>query len=67
VEKYNKKKQVKPADSLTLIKSTDKFRYKHTTQVNFNLRLRSKFELVVYVKEKDLLYIDPSKPLVVPA
>jgi uncharacterized protein (DUF885 family) len=65
-EKYNKK-VVKPADSLTLIKLViDKISLQHTTPAKFQSEIEKQIpELVAYVKEKDLLYIDPSKPLVV--
>ncbi|MBE0393588.1 DUF885 domain-containing protein [Flavobacterium sp. PL002] len=65
-EKYNKK-EVKPLDSLTLIKLViDKISVQHTTPAKFQSEIEKQIpELVAYVKEKDLLYIDPSKPLVV--
>jgi hypothetical protein len=41
----------------------DKISLQHTTPSKFQLKQIP--ELVAYVKAKDLLYIDPSKPLVV--
>jgi uncharacterized protein (DUF885 family) len=65
-EKYNKK-TVKPTDSLTLIRSViDKISLQHTTPAKFQSEIEKQIpDLVAYVKEKDLLYINPSKPLVV--
>jgi len=57
----------KPADKLALIKEViNKISLQHTTPENFQSEIEKQIpELVAYVKEKDLLYIDPSKPLVV--
>ena len=57
----------KPADKLTLIKQViDKISLQHTTPERFQSEIEKQIpELTAYVKEKDLLYIDPSKPLVV--
>lgn len=57
----------KPADSLLLIKTViDKISLQHTTPNKFQSAIEKQIpELVAFVKEKDLLYIDPSKPLVV--
>lgn len=57
----------KPADKLTLIKEViNKISLQHTTPEKFQSEIEKQIpELIAYVKEKDLLYIDPSKPLVV--
>lgn len=57
----------KPADKLQLIKMMiDKISLQHTTPAKFQSEIEKQIpELVAYVKAKDLLYIDPSKPLVV--
>jgi uncharacterized protein (DUF885 family) len=57
----------KPTDKLQLIKSViDKISLQHTTPQKFQSEIEKQIpELAAYVKEKDLLYIDPSKPLVV--
>ncbi len=57
----------KPEDKLTLIKQViDKISLQHTTPEKFQSEIEKQIpELTAYVKEKDLLYIDPSKPLVV--
>ncbi|TDE03799.1 DUF885 domain-containing protein [Flavobacterium hiemivividum] len=57
----------KPADKLQLIKMViDKISLQHTTPAKFQSEIEKQIpELEAYVKEKDLLYIDPSKPLVV--
>jgi hypothetical protein len=56
----------KPSDTLQLIKMViDKISLQHTPS-KFQLEIEKQIpELVAYVKAKDLLYIDPSKPLVV--
>ena len=61
------KSVVKPQDSLLLIKTViDKISLQHTTPNNFQSAIEKQIpELIAFVKEKDLLYIDPSKPLVV--
>jgi hypothetical protein len=52
----------KPSDTLQLIKMViDKISLQHTTPSKFQLEIPE----LAYVKAKDLLYIDPSKPLVV--
>lgn len=58
---------VKPANKLDLIKQViDQISLKHTTPEKFQSEIEKQIpELTAYVKEKDLLYIDPSKPLVV--
>jgi uncharacterized protein (DUF885 family) len=57
----------KPANKLELIKQViDKISLQHTTPEKFQSEIEKQIpELVSYVKAKDLLYIDPSKPLVV--
>lgn len=57
----------KPTGKLDLIRQViDKISLQHTTPENFQNEIEKQIpELVAYVKEKDLLYIDPSKPLVV--
>jgi uncharacterized protein (DUF885 family) len=57
----------KPADKLDLIKQIiDKISLQHTTPEKFQSEIEKQIpELTAYVKAKDLLYIDPSKPLVV--
>ncbi len=57
----------KPTDKLQLIKQViDKISLKHTTPDKFQSEIEKQIpELTAYVKAKDLLYIDPSKPLVV--
>lgn len=65
-EKYLAKAP-KPADKLELIRQViDKISLQHTTPEKFQSEIEKQIpELIAYVKEKDLLYIDPSKPLVV--
>ncbi|KAF2337117.1 DUF885 domain-containing protein [Flavobacterium daemonense] len=65
-KKYNENKP-KPADKLDLIKQViDKISLQHTTPEKFQSEIEKQIpELTAYVKAKDLLYIDPSKPLVV--
>jgi uncharacterized protein (DUF885 family) len=65
-EKY-KGNAPKPADKLDLIKQViDKISLQHTTPEKFQSEIEKQIpELTAYVKAKDLLYIDPSKPLVV--
>ena len=57
----------KPSDKLELIRKViDKISLQHTTPENFQSDIEKQIpELVAFVKEKNLLYIDPSKPLVV--
>jgi len=61
------KKEPKPADSLAVIKMViDKISLQHTTAQKFQSTIEKQIpELVEFIKEKDLLNIDPSKPLVV--
>jgi uncharacterized protein (DUF885 family) len=58
---------VKPEDRLTLIKQViDKISLKHTTAEAFQSIIEKQLpELVEFIKKKDLIYLDPSKPLVV--
>jgi uncharacterized protein (DUF885 family) len=59
--------ELKPADTLDMIKQViDKVSLKHVSQDSFQIAIENQIpELVKFVKEKDLLYLDPSKPLVV--
>jgi len=59
--------ETKPADKLKVVKMViDKISLQHTTPERFQSEIEKQIpELVAYVKAKDLLYIDPSKPLVV--
>jgi uncharacterized protein (DUF885 family) len=60
-------KQAMPADTLTLIgKMIDTLSVKHSKPENFQSDIEKILpQLTAFVKQKDLLYIDPSKPLVV--
>ena len=60
-------KSVKPINKLDVIRQViDKISLQHTAPENFQSEIEKQIpELIAYVKEKDLLYIDPSKPLVV--
>ena len=62
-----KGKEAKPTNKLELIKQViDKISLQHTTPEKFQSEIEKQIpELTAYVKAKDLLYIDPSKPLVV--
>lgn len=57
----------KPADSLALIKQViDKISVKHVAADSFQTEIEHQIpKLVNFIKEKDLIYLDPSKPLVV--
>lgn len=59
--------EAKPTEKLDLIRKViDKISLQHTTPEKFQAEIEKQIpELVAYVKEKNLLYIDPSKPLVV--
>jgi hypothetical protein len=61
------KSTAKPTDTLQLIKMVvDKISLQHTKPAKFQSEIEKQIpELVDYIKAKDLLYIDPSKPLVV--
>ena len=65
-EKYLAK-AAKPTDKLVLIRQViDKISLQHTTPEQFQTEIEKQIpELVAFVKKKDLLFIDPSKPLVV--
>ncbi len=58
---------VKPADTLLVIRNViDKISLKHTTAEAFQTTIEKQLPVLIdFVKTKDLLYIDPSKPLVV--
>jgi len=58
---------MKPADTLVMIKQViDKVSLKHVHPDSFQIAIERQIpELAKFVKEKDLLYMDPSKPLVV--
>jgi hypothetical protein len=56
----------KPSDTLQLIKMViDKISLQHTTPSKFQLEIEKQTWISSICKSKDLLYIDPSKPLVV--
>lgn len=57
----------KPEDRLTLIKQViDKISLKHTTADAFQSTIEKQLpELVEFIKKKDLIYLDPTKPLIV--
>jgi uncharacterized protein (DUF885 family) len=57
----------KPADTLQLIRQViDKISLQHTTPDSFQAEIERQIpELTTFVKEKNLIYLDPSKPLVV--
>lgn len=57
----------RPTDSLELIKAViDRISLKHTTAEKFQETIEKQIpQLVEFIKKKDLIYIDPSKPLVV--
>jgi uncharacterized protein (DUF885 family) len=57
----------KPTEKLVLIKQViDKISLQHTTPKKFQSEIEKQIpELTAYVKTNDLLFIDPSKPLVV--
>jgi uncharacterized protein (DUF885 family) len=56
-----------PTDTLQLIRTViDKISLKHVHRDSFQLAIEKQIpELSKFVKEKDLIYLDPSKPLVV--
>lgn len=60
-------KAEKPSDKLVLIKQViDKISVKHVKPEEFQSEIEKQIPaLVEFIKEKDLIYIDPSKPLVV--
>jgi len=65
-EKYMHTAQ-KPAEKLVLIKQViDKISEKHVKPEEFQSAIEKQMPVLVnFIKEKDLIYIDPSKPLVV--
>lgn len=60
-------KSPKPADSLKLIRAViDEISLKHVKRDSFQLAIEKQIPgLTEFVKQKDLIYLDPSKPLVV--
>jgi uncharacterized protein (DUF885 family) len=60
-------KAVKPADKLSLIKQViDKISEKHVKPEEFQTAIEKQMPVLIdFIKQKDLIYIDPSKPLVV--
>jgi uncharacterized protein (DUF885 family) len=58
---------MKPTDTLKLIRQViDKISLTHTTPDSFQTTIEHQMpELVKFINEKNLIYIDPSKPLVV--
>lgn len=60
-------KAAKPADTLKLIRAViDKISLKHVSRDSFQLAIEKQIpELTEFVKQRDLIYLDPSKPLVV--
>jgi len=62
-----KGKVSKPTDSLQLIKQViDKISEKHVKPEEFQTAIEQQLPILVdFIKKKDLIYIDPSKPLVV--
>ncbi len=63
-EKHMGKKE-KPQEELIMIKQLiEKISERHVTRKDFIKSIRTQIpELTAFVKEKDLLYLDPSKPL----
>ena len=57
----------KPSDTLRLMRSVlDKISLHHVNRDSFQIAIEQQIpELTEFVKQKDLLYLDPSKPLVV--
>jgi uncharacterized protein (DUF885 family) len=57
----------KPADTLKFIRAViDKISLKHVSRDSFQLAIEKQIpELAEFVRQKDLIYLDPSKPLVV--
>ncbi|MCE9540064.1 MAG: DUF885 domain-containing protein [Bacteroidetes bacterium] len=62
-----KSKLSKPTDSLQLIKQViDKISEKHVKPEEFQTAIEQQLPVLIdFIKKKDLIYIDPSKPLVV--
>ncbi|MEO8086557.1 MAG: DUF885 domain-containing protein [Bacteroidota bacterium] len=59
--------QVKPGDSLLLIRQViDKISFEHVMPDSFQAAIEKQLPVLVeFIKKKNLIYIDPSKPLVV--
>lgn len=59
--------QTKPSDTLILIRQMiDKLSLKHVQPDSFQVAIEKQLPVLVdFIKQKDLIYIDPSKPLVV--
>jgi len=59
--------QLPPYDDYTMVKMViDKISEQHTTPENFQQEIQNQIpELTAFVKKKNLLYLDPKKPLVV--
>lgn len=59
--------ETKPSDKLLQVKMViDKISEQHTTPENFQSEIEKQIpELIAFVKQKNLLFIDPKKPLVV--
>lgn len=59
--------KVMPADTLQLIRQViDKISEKHVAADSFQVAIEQQMPVLLnFIKEKDLIYIDPSKPLVV--
>lgn len=57
----------RPTDSLEVIKAViDRISLKHTSAEKFQETIEKQIpELIDFIKKKDLIYIDPSKPLIV--
>jgi uncharacterized protein (DUF885 family) len=60
-------KEKRPTDSLQLVrKMIDRLSINHTHRDSFQTEIEQQIpKLTAFIKEKDLIYIDPSKPLVV--
>lgn len=60
-------KELPPYDDYAMVKMLiDKISEQHTTPENFQTEIQHQIpELAAFVKKKDLLYLDPKKPLVV--
>jgi uncharacterized protein (DUF885 family) len=59
--------EIMPADTLQLIRKViDKISVKHVAADSFQVAIEQQMPVLLnFIKEKDLIYIDPSKPLVV--
>ncbi len=60
-------KQRKPSDKLQLIRQViDKISLNHVSPDSFQIAIEQQLPMLIdFVKKKDLIYIDPSKPLIV--